>query len=57
MQKLNVRIPFCPSVDAVPERMVFRETKVIRTPFIQEDEPAGCIAVPGERRNQIKSGL
>jgi len=50
-------IPLCASIDAVPERMVFRETKVIRTSFIQEGEPAGCITVPRERRDQIKSEL
>src|SRR6266478_10015403 len=37
--------------------MVFRETKVIRTSFIQEAEPTGWITAPRERRNQIKSSL
>src|SRR5215510_5059129 len=47
-------IPLCASIDAEPERMVFRETKVIRTPFIYEGERAGRDSVPGIRRNQIK---
>jgi len=50
-------IPLCASIDAVPDRMVFRETKVIRTSFIQEAEPTGWITAPRERRNQIKSSL
>src|SRR5262249_24270061 len=52
-----MRITLCAGNDAVAERMVFREAKVIRTSFIQEDECAGRDSVPGMRRNQIKSGL
>src|SRR5258706_15068101 len=50
-------IPLCASIDAVPDRMVFRQTKVIRTSFIQEGEPTGWITAPRERRNQIKCSL
>ncbi len=34
-------IPLCAHVDAKSERMVFRQTKVIRKPFIHERESAG----------------
>ena len=52
-----MRIPLSASIDAEPERMVFRETEVIRTSFIHEGERAGRDSVPGVRRNQIKSDL
>src|SRR6185503_2972006 len=52
-----MRIPLCASIDAEPERMVFRETTVIGAPFIHEGERAGRDSVPGMRRNQIKSDL
>jgi hypothetical protein len=52
-----MRIPLCASIDAEPERMVFRETNVIGAPFIQEGERAGRGSVPGVCRNQIKSDL
>src|SRR6266446_3444304 len=50
-------IPPCASTDAQPERMVFREAKVIRTSFVQKGEHTGWVGVPRVRRNQIESGL
>ena|SRR6516225_1255208 len=37
--------------------MIFRTTKVIRSSFIHEGEPAGRSRVPGIRGNHIYSGL
>src|SRR5258705_12469151 len=57
MQQGNKGIPRSASVDSETERMVFRETKVIRNSFIYEGKRAGRCSVPGVRRNYIESGL
>src|ERR1700693_4432632 len=57
MQKGDMGIPRCASIDSPTERMVFRNTEVIRSSFIHEDEGTGGNSVPGIRRNHIESGL
>src|SRR6266853_994994 len=57
MQKSDMGIPLSGNTDAQPERMVFREAKVIRTSFVQKGEHTGWVSVPRVRRNQIESGL
>src|SRR6266496_647302 len=57
MQKSDMGIPLSGNTDAEPERMVFREAKVIRTSFVQKGELTGCVGVPRVRRNQIERGL
>src|SRR4051812_30879343 len=57
MQPGNMGIPCSPNIDSETERMVFRETKVIRNSFIHEGERAGRSSVPSVRRNYIESGL
>src|SRR6266404_8533 len=50
-------IPISANFDSKTQRMVFRETKVIRSSFIHEGERAGRAGVPCIRRNDIESGL
>src|SRR5258708_30907174 len=57
MHKGDMGIPRCASIDSQTERMIFRDTKVIRTSFIHEGEGAGRSSVPGMRWNHIESGL
>src|SRR5271165_4292297 len=57
MQKGDMGIPRCASIDSQTERMVFRNTEVIRSSFIHEDEGTGGNSVPSIRRNHIESGL
>src|SRR2546428_5015509 len=57
MQKSDMGIPLSGNTDAEPERMVFREAKVIRTSFVQKGEQTGWVSVPRVRRNQIEGGL
>ena len=40
-----------------PERMLFRQTEVIRLSLIHEREPAGRVSVPGVRRYHVEPGL
>ena len=54
MEKRNVGIP---RSAGEPERMIFRQTKVIRLSLIHEREAAGRIGVPGVRRYHIERGL
>src|SRR6266851_7523911 len=56
MEQLEMRVPGYAGLDAEPERMVARETKIIRIPVIDERESAGRHRVPGKRGNRIESG-
>src|SRR5580704_10471645 len=55
MQKGNMRIPGCARGNAESERMVFRQTEIIRLSFIYKSERARRISVPGVRRYYIQS--
>ena len=57
MQKEKMRIPRCACGNAESERMVFRQTEIIRMSFIYKSERAGRISVPGVRRNYLQSRL
>src|ERR1700739_62339 len=46
-------VPLCANVDAETQRMIFRKTKVVRSSFVHEGEPAGRRGVPGVRGNHI----
>src|SRR5271156_1996892 len=56
MQKGNMRIPRCARGNAESERMVFRQSEIIRMSFIYISERAGRKGVPGVYRNHIESG-
>jgi hypothetical protein len=53
MEKRNVGIPRSAAFQAEPERVIFRETQIVRTPSIHESETTGGSSAPGVRRNQI----
>src|SRR5260370_36637432 len=55
MQKRNMRIPRCARGNAESERMVFRQTEIIRKSFICKSERARRISVPGVRRYYLQS--
>src|ERR1700730_5929819 len=56
MQKGNMRIPRCARGNAESERMVFRQTEIVRMSFIYKSERARRISVPGVRRNHVEGG-
>src|SRR5580704_11440470 len=55
MQKENMRIPCCARGNTESERMVFRQTEIIRMSFIYKSERARWISVPGVRRYYFQS--
>jgi hypothetical protein len=55
MQKGNMRIPRCARGNAESERMVFRQTEIIRMSFIYKSERARRISVPGVGRYYLQS--
>lgn len=57
MQKRDMGIPLSAISDAESQRMVLRETKIIRSSFVNKNERSGCASVPRVRRNQIEGGL
>src|SRR6266850_5332680 len=57
MHKVKMGIPGCACGSAGPERMVFLQTEVIRSPFIHEVELARWKGVKGIRWNHFESGL
>src|SRR5579864_6355968 len=54
-QKRKMRIPRCARGDAESERMVFRQTEIIRMSFIYKSERARRISVPSVRRYYVQS--
>jgi hypothetical protein len=57
MQQLEMGVPGDAGLDAEAQRVVGRETQIVRIPVIDERERAGRQRVPGERRNRIEGGL
>src|SRR5258705_6214399 len=53
MHEGKMGVPLCANVDAETQRMIFRKTKVVRSSFVHEGEPAGRRGVPGMRGNHI----
>ena len=57
MQQRDMGVPRCARVDSQAQRMVTRETEVIRAAGVDEGEPAGGIRVPGVGRDLVERGL
>src|SRR5712692_3335291 len=53
MHEGKMGVPLCANVDAETQRMIFRKSKVVRSSFVHEGEPAGRRRVPGMRGNHI----
>src|SRR5690242_16815628 len=57
MQQRDMGVPRSPGVDPQAQRMVGRETEVVRAAGIDEREPAAGIRVPGVGRDLVERGL
>src|SRR5690349_7090648 len=57
MQQGDMGVPRGAGVDAQAQRMVTRETEVIRAASIDEREPARGVRVPGVGRDLVERGL
>src|SRR5258708_36489022 len=57
MQQLELRVPWGAHLSPEPKRMLLRQSEVIRTSLVHEDEPARRGRVPRVRRNRIHRGL
>src|SRR5258705_12048991 len=57
MEQLEMGVPGDARLHAEAQRMVARETQVVRIPVIDERERSRRQRVPGERRNRIEGGL
>jgi hypothetical protein len=57
MEQRNVGIPRRAGNEAEPQRMVFREAKIIRTALVRKSKRTRGIGAPRVRRNQIERGL